>query len=104
MKKVLMGVLSLGLLLGAATGCTSDQEKAAGKTKASSEKTEATSGASANGYTDPSEPYTFAVAGTAKKRSIYSQKFFIYSNHRRLLHINDGYFLFIVLPPYFQRT
>ena len=55
MKKVLMGVLSLGLLLGAATGCTSDQEKAAGKTKASSEKTEATSGASANGYTDPSE-------------------------------------------------
>ncbi|EPH94509.1 hypothetical protein D921_01502 [Enterococcus faecalis F01966] len=51
-----------------------------------------------------SEPYTFAVAGTAKKRSIYSQKFFIYSNHRRLLHINDGYFLFIVLPPYFQRT
>ena len=32
-----MGVLSLGLL-GAATGCTSDQEKAAGKTKASSEK------------------------------------------------------------------
>ena len=33
-----MGVLSLGLLLGAATGCTSDQEKAAGKTKASSEK------------------------------------------------------------------
>lgn len=38
MKKVLMGVLSLGLLLGAATGCTSDQEKAAGKTKASSEK------------------------------------------------------------------
>lgn len=37
MKKVLMGVLSLGLLLGAATGCTSDQEKAAGKTKASSE-------------------------------------------------------------------
>ena len=51
MKKVLMGVLSLGLLLGAATGCTSDQEKAAGKTKASSEKTEATSGASANGYT-----------------------------------------------------
>ena len=49
-----------------------------------------------------SELYTFAVAGTAKKRSIYSQKFFIYSNHRRLLHINDGYFLFIVLPPIFR--
>ncbi|MCA8631769.1 FAD-dependent oxidoreductase, partial [Escherichia coli] len=67
MKKVLMGVLSLGLLLGAATGCTSDQEKAAGKTKASSEKTEATSGASANGYTDPSElkdSYDVVIVGS----------------------------------------
>ena len=52
MKKVLMGVLSLGLLLGAATGCTSDQEKAAGKTKASSEKTEATQ----ENLSEPEEP------------------------------------------------
>ena len=47
--------------------------------------------------------HTFAVAGTAKSDR-FIRKIFIYSNHRRLLHINDGYFLFIVLPPYFQRT
>ena len=42
-------------------------KKAAGKTKASSEKTEATSGASANGYTDPSElkdSYDVVIVGS----------------------------------------
>ncbi|MGX7244772.1 flavocytochrome c [Enterococcus quebecensis] len=55
MKKVIMSVLSLSLVLGIAAGCTSDQEKAAKKNKATKESTEVTSGASSNGYTDLSE-------------------------------------------------
>lgn len=66
MKKVVMGLLSIGLFMGLSVGCTSDQQKAAKESKASSEKTEATSGASANGYTDPSElkeKYDIVIVG-----------------------------------------
>jgi fumarate reductase flavoprotein subunit len=66
MKKVVMGLLSLGLFMGLAVGCSSDQTKKNTTKSSSSEKTEATSGASANGYTDPSElkdEYDIVIVG-----------------------------------------
>lgn len=53
MKKVVLSLVSLGLFFGIA-GCSGDQKKTA-EPQASKESTEATTGASANGYTDLKE-------------------------------------------------
>lgn len=66
MKKVMMRILSLGLVLGFATGCTSDQKETSKESKESKESSEVTSGASANGYTDVSElkdEYDIVIVG-----------------------------------------
>jgi fumarate reductase flavoprotein subunit len=53
MKKVVLSLVSLGLFFGIA-GCSGEQKKTA-ESQASKESTEATTGASANGYTDLKE-------------------------------------------------
>lgn len=66
MKKIMLRLLSLSLIFGVATGCTSDQEKSAKKNDATKESTEVNSGASANGYTDLNElkdQYDLVIVG-----------------------------------------